>query len=59
MIKMTLTQKIKEIDLASLVQSTGTELGQRGNGLVGLCPIHNEVNPSFYVYPSNRFKCYG
>lgn len=25
----------------------------------GLCPFHNERSPSFYIFPDNRFKCYG
>lgn len=31
-----------------------------GKALVGLCPLHNEKHPSFYVYPeTNRCWCYG
>ncbi len=30
-----------------------------GNKSVALCPFHNEKTPSFYVYPENRFYCYG
>jgi DNA primase len=56
---MTLTQQIKDIALASLVESTGTELKQRGNKYVGLCPIHGEGNPSFYIFQDNHFKCFG
>ncbi len=25
----------------------------------GLCPFHNERSPSFYIFPDNRFKCFG
>lgn len=25
----------------------------------GLCPFHNEKSPSFYIFPDNRFKCFG
>lgn len=25
----------------------------------GLCPFHNERTPSFYIFPDNRFKCFG
>jgi hypothetical protein len=56
---MTLTQQIKDVDLANLVRWTGTELRQCGNKLVGLCPNHGEDNPSFYIFPDNRFKCFG
>ncbi len=31
-----------------------------GKALVGLCPLHNEQHPSFYVYPeTNSWWCYG
>jgi DNA primase len=53
------TQKIKDIDLGNLVESTGTELRHCGNRFVGLCPIHGEDNPSFYVFQDNHFKCFG
>jgi len=56
---MTLTQRMKDIDLADLVKSTGTDLKRRGNCSVGLCPIHGENNPSFYVFSDNHFKCFG
>ncbi len=33
---------------------------KKGKVLVGLCPLHNEKTPSFYVYPeSNSFYCFG
>lgn len=25
----------------------------------GLCPFHNENSPSFYIFPDNRFHCFG
>lgn len=25
----------------------------------GLCPFHNERSPSFYIFPDNKFKCFG
>lgn len=35
-------------------------LRRRGKNLVGLCPFHNEKNPSFCVYPENNsFYCFG
>jgi len=37
-----------------------TKLKRAGHQLVGLCPIHDERSPSFYVMPDKeRFKCYG
>jgi hypothetical protein len=36
------------------------QLKKKGKVLVGLCPLHNEKTPSFYVYPeSNSFYCFG
>jgi len=35
-------------------------LRKSGKALVGLCPLHNERHPSFYVYPeTNSCWCYG
>jgi DNA primase len=52
---MNLTQQIKDIDLAELVESEGIKL-KRG---VCCCPLHNDTNPSFHVYQDNHFKCFG
>ncbi len=38
----------------------GQPLRKSGKTLVGLCPLHNEKHPSFYIYPeTNRWWCYG
>jgi hypothetical protein len=35
-------------------------LRKSGKALVGLCPLHNEKHPSFYIYPeTNSCWCYG
>ena len=47
------------IDLASYVQGAGVEMKSRGGRSVGHCPFHTEKTPSFYVFPGNRFKCFG
>ena len=39
--------------------SAGTELKQYGNRWQGLCPFHDDNEPSFYVYSDNHFKCFG
>ena len=50
----------REIDLVELVRSYGVELAERGKDLVGLCPFHEESEPSFRVSPSkNLFHCFG
>lgn len=36
------------------------QLRKCGKALVGLCPLHNEKHPSFYIYPeTNSCWCYG
>lgn len=47
------------IDIVSVVESAGVVLQQRGTRHVGLCPLHTEKTPSFFVFPDNRFKCFG
>jgi hypothetical protein len=37
-----------------------TKFKKSGRNFVGLCPIHQEKNPSFYVYTkTNSFYCFG
>jgi len=56
---MITTQK-NSIDIVQTVEAAGVELKQQGNRYVGCCPLHNEMNPSFYVLPEKaRFKCFG
>lgn len=54
-------QRIKrEIDLVALVQSKGIELKPHGSNLIGLCPFHDDKNPSLVVTPSkNLWHCLG
>jgi len=49
-----------DVDLAELVRSSGVELKRRGKDLVGLCPFHQETQPSLVVTPSkNLWHCLG
>jgi len=37
-----------------------TRLRKVGNKLTGLCPLHEDKRPSFYIYPdTNTFHCFG
>ena len=37
-----------------------TQLRKSGRNFIGLCPLHDDHDPSFVVYPDNQtFKCYG
>jgi DNA primase len=44
----------------SVVASRFTQLRRSGRQLVGLCPLHSERHPSFYVHPEKQvFHCFG
>ncbi len=47
------------IDLAEIARSEGVELRRSGSRYVGLCPIHREKTPSFFVFSNNKWKCWG
>ena len=49
----------QNIDIVSVVKSAGVDLQQRGTRHIGLCPLHTEKTPSFFVFDDNRFKCFG
>jgi CHC2 zinc finger len=47
------------VDLAAIAGQF-TRLRTRGHQFVGLCPLHSERHPSFYVHPVKQcFKCFG
>jgi hypothetical protein len=47
------------VDLA-VIAGQFTCLRRSGRQLIGLCPLHSERNPSFYVHPEKQvFKCFG
>ena len=50
---------LKNIALKEVVRAAGVELRQSGNRHLGLCPIHREKTPSFFVFPNNRWRCFG
>ena len=52
--------RLRALDLATVARCY-TELNPAGTGkLKGLCPLHQEKTPSFYVYQdSHRWRCYG
>ena len=54
-----LSELKQNISLASIVNAAGIELRHNGNRYVGLCPFHADKTPSFFVFPNNRFKCFG
>lgn len=49
-----------DIDLAALVRSKGIELQPHGKDLIGLCPFHDDKEPSLIVTPNkNLWNCLG
>jgi len=50
----------REVDLVALVRSKGISLEAHGKDLIGLCPFHNDKNPSLIVTPNkNLWHCLG
>ncbi|MCP4897527.1 MAG: toprim domain-containing protein [bacterium] len=50
----------RDIDLAELVRGSGIELKRKGDSLLGLCPFHDDKEPSLVVTPSkNLWNCLG
>jgi len=49
-----------ETSIERLVASSGVSLEKRGKDLVGLCPFHDDTDPSLIVSPSkNLWNCMG
>jgi len=42
------------VDLLALVKSRGIDLKKNGKGYFGLCPFHDDTNPSLSVNPSTN-----
>jgi len=50
----------REVDLVALVERSGVELTKKGADLVGLCPFHDDTEPSLVVTPAkNLWHCLG
>ena len=50
----------RDVDLAELVRAHGVELKGTGDSLLGLCPFHDDRNPSLVVTRSkNLWACKG
>ena len=49
--------KVKSIPIENILNIS---LRKSGGVLIGLCPLHKEKHPSFYIYPeTNTCWCYG
>jgi DNA primase len=50
----------RDLDLVGLVRSGGVELEKRGRDYVGLCPFHDDTDPSLVITPAKRlWHCLG
>jgi DNA primase len=48
------------VDLVALVESRGIQLKKTAKGYVGLCPFHEDHNPSFSITTDkNLWQCFG
>ena len=48
----------RETDLAAVIRSRGVALKPAGGDLLGLCPFHEDTNPSLHVTPRTRlWRC--
>lgn len=53
-------EQIQQARAAPIENLISQPLRKCGKTLVGLCPLHNERHPSFYIYPeTNSCWCYG
>ena len=49
-----------EVSLAVLVEARGIALARHGAGLIGLCPFHEDHEPSLVISPAkNLWHCLG
>jgi len=48
------------VDLAALVRAKGVKLKKNGKSFFGLCPFHDDHNPSLSINPiTNLWQCFG
>ena len=44
----------RSTDLVELVRSSGVDLKPSGDNFIGLCPFHNDTEPSLVVSPKKH-----
>ncbi len=50
----------RSLDLVAVVESRGVKLARRGKNFVGLCPFHEDHEPSLVVNPEKQlWHCFG
>lgn len=56
---MNLQAKIQKAKTVHIQEIYPGQLRQTGQTLIGKCPLHDDSNPSFAVYPeTNSFYCF-
>ena len=55
------TEKIADVrarhELVAFIETSGIKLRRKGRDLVGLCPFHNDREPSLSVSPAKQYWC--
>jgi len=58
--KETIERIKKDVDLAALLRAKGVNLKKNGKSFFGLCPFHDDHNPSLSINPlTNLWQCFG
>ena len=58
--KETIERIKRDVDLAALVRAKGVKLKKTGKSFFGLCPFHDDHNPSLSINPTtNLWQCFG
>jgi len=48
------------VDMVALAEARGIQMKKNGKGWFGLCPFHNDKNPSLSINPAtNLWQCFG
>ena len=48
------------VDMVALAEARGIKLKKNGRGYFGLCPFHDDHNPSLSINPkTNLWQCFG
>src|SRR6056297_2665293 len=48
------------VDMVALAEARGIRMKKNGRGYFGLCPFHNDKNPSLSINPkTNLWQCFG
>ena len=58
--KEAIEQVRRSLDLVAVIESRGVKLTRKGRNWVGLCPFHEDREPSLVVNPERQlWNCFG